>query len=255
MASNGTVHWDPAFLNQMRQKYNLPAPPKKGVPRPTTLPPPPPGTYDPALDYQAGAANRGLTYQQNDAQTQFEQGTEDYNAASKNLLTNEQRTLADLLTQEGDVRHNYTVLGHQQADAAAAHGITSAGLLALSASKRAANQAHDLAPLTLAESRTKEDYTTNKNALDAQYARTFGGFNGTTLTDPYTGQSVVGSLVTSLGRGGTENTFYQQGLLGQKVFQAQQGGYIAPSVQTDALGHVSPAQAAAFVKRRKKARA
>jgi hypothetical protein len=225
--NQGLAVWDPAFLRKVTGA------PAKGTTTPftPTLPPPPPGTYDPSIDYESGAANRGYQYTQNDAATQFETGTEQHNA-----------TLADLLRQEGDVRQGYTRLGHQQADAAAAHGITSAGLLALSADKRATNQAHDLVPLTAAE-----------NAENSSYAHTFGGYNGQTMTDPYTGQPVVGSLVTQLGRAGIENTAYQTGLSGQKVYQAQQGGYVAPSVQTNALG-VTRSQASAFARRQQKAK-
>lgn len=225
--NQGLAVWDPAFLRKVTGA------PMKGstVASPPTLSAPPPGTYDPTIDYESGAANRGYQYQQDDAATQFETGTQQHNA-----------TLADLLRQEGDVRQNYTVLGHQQADAAAAHGITSAGLLALSAGKRATNQAHDLVPLTAAE-----------NAENSNYAHTFGGYNGQTMVDPYTGQPVVGSLVTSLGRAGIENTAYQTGLSGQKVYQAQQGGYVAPSVLTNATGFTKP-QASAFAKRQQKAR-
>lgn len=223
--NQGLAVWDPAFLR------SLTGAPAKGTTTPftPTLPPPPPGTYDPSIDYESGAANRGAQYQQDDAATQFETGTEQHNAS-----------LADLLRQSQDVQHNYTVLGHQQADAAAAHGITSAGLLALSADKRATNQAHDLVPIQAAT-----------DAENANYAHTFGGYNGQTMTDPYTGQSVVGSLVTSLGRSGIENTAYQTGLSGQKTYEAQQGGYVAPSVQTDALGWTR-AQVAGFAKRQQK---
>lgn len=210
----------------------LPSAPRKGTTTPftSTLPPPPPGTYDPSIDYESGAANRGLANSQDDAATQFQTGTEQHNA-----------TLADLLRQTQNVQHNYAVLGQTENDHAARQGITSAGLLQLSANARAANQAHDLVPITAAT-----------NAENANYANTFGGYNGQVLNDPYTGQPVVGSLVTSLGRAGIENTAYQTGLTAEKVAGAQAGGYIAPSVQTNALG-VSPSQAAAFAKKQKKA--
>lgn len=209
----------------------------KGTARPTTLPAPPPGTYDPSLDYEAGAANRGLQYQQDDAATQFETGTQQHNATLAQLLTSHTNNLAD-------IARGYSNLGAQQRDAAAAHGITSAGLLGLSQAARDANQTRDTG-------REDASYTTAKNAEDFNYANVYGGYNGQTVLDPYTGQSVVGSLVTSLGRSGIENTAYQTGLGSQKVYQAQQGGYIAPSVTTNAMGW-TPGQAATFAKQQRK---
>jgi len=225
VANNGTVHWNTAFLNQMRQKYNLPAAPKKGAQNPLALPPPPVGTYDPSLDYNAQASSQGLLQLQNDAQTQYDQGTEDFGQALKNLATQRDRTLADLNTQIGDVHRQYGILGHQQADAAASHGITSQGLLALSAQKRSANETHDIAPLTLAEQRANQDYATQDQALNTQYARAFGGFNGNVLTGA-DGKPIFGTLATQVARGGGADALYQQGIGNQRAYQAQQNGYI-----------------------------
>jgi hypothetical protein len=198
---------------------------------PLTLPPPPVGTYDSALDYQSGAANRGLTQTQNDAQTQYEHGQQDYGLGLGDLTATRDRSLADLLTQKHDVERQYGILGHQQAQSAAQHGITSAGLLGKSAQIRSANQAHDVAPIDLASTRAGEDFTRGKTGLDLANARTFGGFNGNTILNPLTGQPEVGSLATGVARAGSENTFYQ-GALGQQMAQQAAGnGYISPLTQ------------------------
>lgn len=221
-------------LNQWLLKHGAFQPGAPGLPRKfVPAPSPPMGTYDPSLDYNAGAADRGYHQTLNDAETQYAQGQQDYGLGLGNLLTQHDRAAHDLNLQMDNVRRNYQILGHQQSDAAAAHGITSGGLLALSASRRADNQAHDLSPLQEAQQRNNEDYTNQKNLLSLQNARQFGGFEGNVLTDPFTGQPIFGTLATGVARAGAENTAYQNAINAQKIYGAQQGGYIAP--QTAAL--------------------
>lgn len=203
--------------------------PAKGNPsQPGLLPPPPVGTYDPAIDYNAGASQRGYGNTQDDAATAYEQGQEDYGVASRNLEGNWDRAVADLNQQIGDVQRQYGILGHQQAGQAAQHGITSAGLLQLSAQKRAANQAHDIAPLQQGINRANQDYLANKQSLDLTNARTFGGYGGNTLLDPVTNQPVFGTLQTNLTRTGVENEKFQTASAAQRVFQAAANNYVAP---------------------------
>lgn len=195
---------------------------------PPTLPPPPRGTYDSALDYNADAANKGLLYTQNDAQTQAEQGKQNYDLDLGNLTQGRDRTLTDLLTQKADVQHQYSILGHQQAQSAAQHGITSAGLLGKSASIRGANEAHDIAPIDLASTRANQDFTQGKTLLDLNNARQFGGFNGQSILNPLTGQPEFGKLFTDVTRAGASNNAYQTGILGQMAQSAADRGYVSP---------------------------
>lgn len=195
---------------------------------PLTLPAPPVGTYDSAIDYNAGAANRGYGQAQNDAQTQFEQGQQNYGLDLGALTQGRDRTLADLLQQKTDVGHQYGILGRQQAQAAAQHGITSQGLLGESAQIRSQNEQHDLAPIDLASQRAGQDFTQGKTLLDLNNARQFGGFNGQSILNPLTGQPEFGSLLTGLTRAGAENTAYQTGLAGQAAQGAAANGYVSP---------------------------
>jgi hypothetical protein len=91
-----------------------------------------------------------------------------------------------------------------------------------------------------------------KLKLDVANSRQFGGFNGNNIINPLTGKLEAGSLLTGTQRAATENDAYQGGILGQKVQQAQQGGYISPLL--DPL-HVSPDEqrkrALAFAKAQK----
>lgn len=195
---------------------------------PLTLPKPPAGTYDPSLDYNSQAANRGLLQTTNDAQTQFEQGQQDYGLGLGDLNAGRDRLYENFNTQTADLGHQYSILGHQQAQAAAQHGITSAGLLGKSAAIRSANQTHDQGALNVDLKRGLEDIGRQRTTLDLTNARTFGGFNGQTILNPLTGQPEVGSLLTGVQRATTENSAYQTGLLGQMASQAQANGYISP---------------------------
>lgn len=195
---------------------------------PLTLPAPPQGTYDSSLDYNAGAAKRGYQQFGNDAQTQFEQGQEDYTHGLGLLDQSQSRLGDDYHQQTADLGHQYGILGHQQAEHAAQQGITSQGLLAKSTAIRGANQTHDQMGLETNYSRGLQDIGEQRSQLGLADARTFGGFNGTVLNDPYTGQPVTGSLLTQLQRAGTENTAYQAGLQGQMISGAQANGFISP---------------------------
>jgi hypothetical protein len=230
---------------------------------PLSLPAPPVGTYDPAVDYNADAADRGFGQFRNDAATAYEQGQQDYGLGLGDLTTGRDRTLADLLTNETrlnqdygtqtqDLGHQYGILGHQQAQSAAQHGVTSQGLLAQSLANRTANQQHDqaaidtahnrgLADISSLRGRTGEDFTAAKTRLDLANARQFGGYGDNIILNPLTGQPEAGSLLTQLTRAGAENTAYQAAAGGLRASQAAAGGYISPLTQAPAdrnLGYI-----------------
>lgn len=221
---------------------------------PLTLPPPPVGTYDPGIDYNASAAQRGYGQTANDAQTAFEQGQQDYGLGLGDLTTGRDRNLADLGTGHDratqdyfqaykDTAHNYGILGHQQAQAAAHQGVQSAGLLAQSAAARAGNMRREEDVLdtnyrrgsedfNTGVGRVNQDFTRGKLGLDLTNARAFGGFNGQTINNPLTGQPEFGSLLTQLTRAGGENTEYQSFAGGQRAQQSAANGYVSPLLNT-----------------------
>jgi hypothetical protein len=227
-------------------------PPGKGVTRDLTpvLGPPPVGSYDSALDYNAAAASRGLGQTQNDANTAYEQGQQDYTLGLGDLTRGRDDNLADLTTNEtrlnqdygfqtSELGRNYGILGRQQAEGAAQRGVTSAGLLGKSAMVRAGNQSREQGQLDLGHNRGLEDIGTNrvrvgtafdqgKLRLDLGTSRQFGGFNGNQIVNPLTGKVEAGSLLTGTQRAAIENDAFQGGILGQKIQQAQQGGFISP---------------------------
>lgn len=234
---------------------------EKGTPRPETLPPPPPGTYDPAIDYNAGGSQRGYDNTRDDAATSYTQGQENYGLGLGDLTTGRDRNLGDLQTRLNrsvddynlatfDNKRQYGILGGQQAERAAQSGVTSAGLLGKSAATRGANQAHDQSILDTAQTRTEQDVASGQNrtnedfargklGLDLDNSRQFGGYGGNTILNPLTGQPAVGSLLTGLTRAGSENNQFQTFSAGQRSSQAASNGYIAPSL----LGGPGPSQA------------
>jgi hypothetical protein len=175
---------------------------------PLSLPDPPVGTYDPAIDYNAAASKRGYDQLFNDAQTTFEHGQQDYTLGVGDLTRGRDRTLADLLTGRdrnlGDLSTNegrlnqdygiatgenarqYGILGRQQAEGAAQRGITSQGLLAKSAAVRGENQARDQGKLDLSVNRSREDIGTQRARVNQDYT------SGTTRTGEDYARGVLG---------------------------------------------------------------
>lgn len=243
--ADGSARWA-AYL------AGKPAAPDKGLPATSApLPPPPVGTYDPSIDYNAGASQRGYDQTAGDAQTTAEQGQQDYGLGLGDLTTGRDRKLADLLTsrtrlgedftrQSGDITRNYGILSSQQAEGAAQRGVTSQGLIGKSNQIRGANESRDqsllktnadrqTADIDLATGRTGEDFTRGKLGLDLGNARQFGGFNGQTLLNPLTGQPEFGSLLTGLTRAGGENNAFQIASAGLRTQGAAANGYTAPT--------------------------
>jgi hypothetical protein len=222
--------------------------------KPPTEGAPPPGTYDSILDYNAGAGTRGLAQTQNDAQTLFDQGQEDYGLGLGDITRNRDWRLEDLGTSRNRLAENYYgntaenerqygILGRRQAEGAAQRGVTSAGLLGKSNAVRAENQGRDqslldrswhqgLEDIGKEEGRTNTLFDRSKTGLDLGNARQFGGFNGALINNPLTGKPYTGSLATGVQRAFTENEAFQGGILGQKVDQAKAGGYVAPLTGT-----------------------
>jgi hypothetical protein len=238
------------------------APVQKGVSQVSTLPDPPVGTYDPVIDYNAGAAQRGYNQTFNDAQTLFEQGQEDYGLGVKDLTRGRDRNLFDLDTsqtrlgqdygfQTSELGRQFGILGRQQAEGAAQRGVTSAGLLGKSAQVRSENQGREQGQLDLQRdrglqdigtqrTRTGEDFDRGKLGLDLGNARQFGGFNGQAINNPLTGTPYFGSLLTGVTRAGAENNAYQTAAAGQRAEGAKAMGYISPLLLTGQPGIRTP---------------
>lgn len=179
--------------------------------KPYKPPPLPTGTYDPALDAQLGAAQRGYGDTQFDTTLANTRGAEDLGFA--------QYANAEAVTNENDAYNrnvglltkNYTDLAANQADQANAAGVIPGGGAYLqSQAKRAANQATEQAGLDLTHQQ-------NLLALQDQLGQV-GVTYGRGVTD----------RTTALTRAGRENTNFGLDIGAEEAYQAGQAGYTAP---------------------------
>lgn len=211
---------------------------------------PPTGSYDPALDAQQRAAQRGFGDIQQDTEIAGERantdwttgrtaatqqrgyGLEDFGTQRANTERSYGRSLADLLTEKANVSRGYDRLGTQQGEQAGARGLTQGGTLAAALAARQGNEAHDQAPLDTAQQRLGEDRANALADLDRRQSRFAAGYD-----DPTTGlfakldtgyQRGVDDRALDTARAGRELGFYNQDIGEQRFFQAGQMGYQPP---------------------------
>ena len=133
---------------------------------------PPPGTYDPSLDAQLAATQRGYGDLQTDTGIQNQRAQDDFNLQSGHLADLLQQHLADLSTGRDRAHQSYldatagiqrdftNLASAQQGQAAAAGGFGAGGALQQALQKRMANQALAQAPVDRAEQNNVTDYNT-----------------------------------------------------------------------------------------------
>jgi hypothetical protein len=223
---------------------------------PTT---PPAGTYDPALDAQAGAAQRGYDYLVGDVSDANARSTAELGFTVQGLRRQQGRSLSDLLTaktrfgedqstaatREGqdygrataDLGTSYARLGESQAGAALMTGTAlQGGTIAAALAKRTENQAHDQSGLDLQHTRFGENLATANTRYNTDYATNVGRVNEDFGTDDLgaIGQATrqygygVSDLAKQQQQAGIENVNYQADVGDQRWFQAAQAGYVAP---------------------------
>jgi hypothetical protein len=177
---------------------------------------PPAGTYDPAIDAAVEAAKRGYGDLQADFVRDYgDTGTggraaNDYQTALAQIALGRTRSTEDRDRALGDVRTGYQRLGRQQSEGARVAGVTSAGLLGRQRAIRAANQAHDEAPIQQAFTRQGQDFDTAQGQLGLNYQRG--------LTDAQTG----------LARAGRETNQFGIDSAQTRLYQATQSGWSPP---------------------------
>lgn len=220
---------------------------------------PPAGTYDPALDAQLGAVNRGYQYTLQGLDTQGSRSEEDYGQQTHALTTGRDQSLADLLrghTRAGEdfdrtgarlgedhttnlesIGRNYQRLGVAQAGAAVQAGVATQGsTLANALRARQENQGLDTSAenrsfgrasddLSTSRAREGEDYGTQTSRVSSYYDDPKYG----ALAQAATGyQRGVDDRATQAGQAGIETTQYGLDTTAQKNYQAQGAGYVAP---------------------------
>lgn len=265
-----------------RRRGSTPAARRGGAPVPLTGPPL--GSYDPALDYQLRASQRGLadlietTHKEGmrsrfdyrtgrriaarqqgrnvfDLRQQFGEGQQDIGLERDALGTSFTRDLTDLAQarQRGEqdydrtlanLQREYAAQAFQQGQNAVAQGVDRGGGVAASEQIRAANEEYDktgidtqhtrsLEDLAASEGRTREDFTTNSQALDLSLSRLGEHFR----TAMHRGKQDFGTerrlerrrfrrgLADSsekLSRAKREQGLYEPSVIQQEYFQAHQ---------------------------------
>lgn len=182
------------------------------IPHAPAAPPPPipAGYYDPALDAQLRAANRGYGDFQADNALAGTRAIEDYGFTTGDIRTGFARTSADYQRNTALLARSFGILADQQRQRQAQAGILSGGISLLSAQKRAANQGIQQTGLDIGFQRAQQNEQT---AL----GRAAVGF-----------QRGVTDRATGLARAGRENTQFGLDTEAEKAYQAQQAGYVAP---------------------------
>lgn len=164
---------------------------------------PPPGTYDPSLDFQGENALLGYGYGKADTQRDRGYSDEDYNTALNHGRTHHNSVLGalgislkqgneDYDTRTQDLGRSYRNLASSQGQRANAAGVSAGGATAQSATKRAANQHIDQTKLDTAIERFRNDNATqvgneNQSWLDLVGPDEKGGTLGTMHSRQQTG--------------------------------------------------------------------
>lgn len=210
---------------------------------------PPPGTYDPSLDFQGENQALGFQYAQQDLPQNFGRAYQDFheafNQASQKHLANLgalgqalSRANTDYSTNTQALGTSYANLGTAQAEKARAAGVASGGAALQSAQKRQANQSTDQGKLDQAIQRFHEDNSLATGQENQSWQSLVGALSGDTpeqqiMADP----SQYGSLGQAYGRrlqdlttGGdraqAENALFTDQLNRAKTYSAQQAGLL-----------------------------
>lgn len=176
---------------------------------------PPPGTYDPSLDAEERAAERGYGDLQQD--TERDRGRLFSNTYDPVLgaIPNLQRQLAeegaDYGRQVQELGRGFQRLGTGQDNAARAAGVDSGGVLAQALRKRTENEAFARVPIDTAHTRYGQQNAREQAQAELGYQR----------------QNE--DLGTQLTRGGRELGFYRGDVGAQRFFQAEQSGAELPT--------------------------
>lgn len=166
---------------------------------------PPAGTYDPALDFQVAAGQRGLGDTVTDAATSARRGVEDYGFGVSDLNLQQSRGTADIGTRRDAVNRgfdrstadigtqrgyatedhqraidaltrSYSRLGDQQGQQARVMGV-GGGVLVAAAKKRAANMAFDQAPIDTGFNRQLAGLDTSQGRLGEDRSTALAGLD------------------------------------------------------------------------------
>lgn len=215
----------------------------------------PAGTYDPALDSQLGAAQRGYGNFQEDAATQTSRALTDFTLGQSDINQGYDRNLADLnqsrdrglqdigtsRTRGGEdynrniqlLQRSYQQLAGRQQEQQNAAGVLKGGAVLQAAAKRKANEALDRQPMDTNFARFGQDLAQQESRLNQDYGTQFGrlGEDKTAALNRLALGATRGQedLGTQVKRAGVELGQYGLDIGQQKLYQSMQTGYVPPT--------------------------
>lgn len=172
---------------------------------------PPAGTYDPALDAARRAASRGYADLKQDTRLAGTRAAEDFQFGQDDVNRAYTRTGEDYAANTAMIRRQYDILAGRQQEQANTSGVIGGSALMEAATKRAANQALEQAPLDTGYRRAGEE-------RDLGIERLGVGF-----------QRGVTDRGTALSRGGREDRAFGLDTAAEKLYQATQSGWVPPA--------------------------
>lgn len=190
---------------------------------------PPAGTYDPTLDADYAAAQRGYGDTQQDTEKAGQRASSQYDLDKQSVSLGASRSLSDLLSARvqahednakavADTSRNYGILGNTQAQQAGAAGVLSGGTLRAALAKRTENEGRDQAALKTAIDRFDAASGTSEGRLNEDTARQLASLG----LDYGYGED---DRQDSLDRAGRELGFFGADTDAQRLYQAIQNGY------------------------------
>lgn len=175
---------------------------------------PPTGTYDPALDSQERAADRGLTDLVGDigeGGRLRDRAATDYGLGLAEIDRQSRYGNEDLDRQASLVARQYGILQRAQGDQQAAGGVEQGGTILAAAQARAGNREIEDSAINTNRVRLGENVEQQKGALGVGYRR-----QGEDFTE-------------QLSRATRENTQFDLDLGEERFYQAKLGGYKPPT--------------------------
>jgi hypothetical protein len=199
---------------------------------PYTPPLPPAGSYDPALDAQRAAANRGILDTRQDTELGLSRAGQDYGLGVEDLQRGQTRGNEDIARAGGrlneDFRTNtqalarsFNILAGQQAQAQRQLGVSTGGAVLQAAAKRKANMGIQRQALETGYQRGAQDLATQRNRLTEDTGLGIGRL-GVGYNRQVTDFGTAGS------RAERENTMFGLDVNAQRYFQAAQSGWTPP---------------------------
>jgi hypothetical protein len=180
----------------------------KGPPRPPT------GYYDPTIDHQVSAGQRGLGDLRIDIDTAKRRGVEDRDLTLADLMTSENRTRYDARLAGDELGLQFSRLARGQAEQSRVRGVTSAGLAAEAAQIRAANKGMAQGKIDLSLGRALENINLQRGDVTRGFDRQYGA---------------GGDLDLQLARGEREQPLLEADANELRLAQAKAANWVPPS--------------------------